>query len=128
VTSVTASPATGASTGLAVQATDVLAGELGLTYTWMTTGMPPAPVLFSANGTNGAKNTTATFTEPGTYSFVVIVSNAAGVAVAGTTSVTVNVSVAGRYLFYSGSAFDTTNDASIATDKAALLPFLQGHA
>jgi len=34
----------------------------------------------------------------------------------------VNVSVAGRYLFYKGSAFDVTHDGAIATDKTALLP------
>ncbi len=46
-------------------------GEANLTYTWATTGTPPAAVTFSANGTNAAKNTTATFTKAGTYTFQV---------------------------------------------------------
>jgi len=37
------------------------AGESGLTYTWAVIGTPPAPVYFSANGTNAAKNTTVYF-------------------------------------------------------------------
>ena len=32
-------------------------GEPNLTYTWATTGTPPAAVTFSANGTNASKNT-----------------------------------------------------------------------
>ena len=43
------------------------AGEAALTYTWSTTGTPPAPVTFSVNGNNAAKNTTATFTKAGSY-------------------------------------------------------------
>ncbi len=41
-----------------------------------------------------------------------------------TSSVSVNVttSVVGRYLFYHDSAFDTSDDNAIATDKTALLP------
>ena len=42
------------------------AGESNLTYTWTTTGTPPAPVVFSSNGNNAAKSTTATFTKAGT--------------------------------------------------------------
>ena len=57
------------------------AGEANLTYTWATIGAPPAPVTFSANGTNAAKNTTATFAKAGTYAFQVTISNAATVGV-----------------------------------------------
>ena len=39
------------------------AGESGLIYTWATLGNPPAPVTFSANGTNASKNTTVTFVQ-----------------------------------------------------------------
>ena len=36
-------------------------GEANLTYTWSPTG--PAPLTFSANGTNASKNTTAIFSD-----------------------------------------------------------------
>ena len=62
----TPSPVTGKTTALSVAATDP-AGNAGLTFTWATTGTPPAPVAFSANGTNAAANTTATFSKAGSY-------------------------------------------------------------
>ena len=52
-------------------------GEGSLTYTWATTGTPPAAVNFSSNGTNASKNTTATFTAAGTYNFAVTISDGA---------------------------------------------------
>lgn len=65
------------------------AGEAALRYTWaMVSG--PAAVTFSANGTNAAKNTTATFTRAGAYSFRVTVADAANL----TATSTVNVMVA----------------------------------
>jgi hypothetical protein len=67
-------PVTGTTTALSVLGASP-DGEATLAYTWSTTGTPPAPVTFSANGTNAAKNTTATFTKAGTYNFSVNVSN-----------------------------------------------------
>jgi hypothetical protein len=64
-------------------------GEAALVYTWSTTGTPPAPVNVSANGTNAAKNTTATFTKAGAYNFQVTIRDAANQTV--TSAVTVNV-------------------------------------
>jgi O-glycosyl hydrolase len=85
------SPVTTTSTTLSVLGTDQTAGESALTYTWATTGSPPAPVVFSANGTNFAKNTTATFTAPGTYNFQVTILNpTTGSTLVTTTSATVN--------------------------------------
>jgi hypothetical protein len=87
-----ASPVSGNSTTLSVLGTHQSAGESGLTYTWTTTGTPPAPVVFSANGTNAAKNTTATFTQPGDYSFQVTILNpTTGFSITSTTSVTVSL-------------------------------------
>jgi uncharacterized protein (TIGR03382 family) len=63
-------------------------GEAGLTYTWAAT-TAPAPVTFSANGTNAAKNTVATFTRAGAYAFSVTVRDAAGLTAVGTVSITV---------------------------------------
>ena len=60
-----ACPVTGTTTVLSVLGADD-GGEANLTYTWVATGTPPAPVSFSVNGTNASKNTTATFPRPGT--------------------------------------------------------------
>jgi hypothetical protein len=80
---------TGASTNLSVLGADD-GGESNLSYTWSTTGSPPAAVSFSANGTNAAKNTTATFTKPGAYSLLATITDSGGLST--TSSVTVNVS------------------------------------
>lgn len=85
-------PVTTSSTALSVLASDVTAGESALNYTWSTVGTPPAPVSFSVNGTNAAKNTVATFTQPGTYNFQVAIDNpAAGATFTTISSITVTV-------------------------------------
>ena len=83
------STVTGSSTALSVLGADD-GGEANLTYTWTTTGTPPASVSFSANGTNGAKNTTATFTAAGSYSFQVTVKDQGNLTAASAVGVTVN--------------------------------------
>jgi hypothetical protein len=82
-------PATTTTTSLSVLGADD-GGESNLTYTWSTTGTPPAPVTFSTNGTNAAKNTTATFTKAGAYAFTVTISDAYGLTTTSTVNVTVN--------------------------------------
>jgi hypothetical protein len=88
-TAASASPASvvGSTTALSVLGADD-GGESNLTYTWATTG--PASVSFSANGTNAAKNATASFTAAGTYSFQVTVKDQGNLTVASAVSVTVN--------------------------------------
>ena len=83
------SPATGTTTTLSVLGADD-GGAANLTYTWTTTGTPPAAVSFSANGTNAAKSVMATFTKAGSYSFVVTIKDAGGLTA--TSAVTVAVS------------------------------------
>jgi subtilisin family serine protease len=83
------SPATGTTTALSVLGADDQ-GEAGLVYTWSTTGTPPAAVTFSANGTNAAKNTTATFTRAGSYSFQVVVRDAGALTATSSVDVVVN--------------------------------------
>ena len=83
------SPVTGATTNLSVLGADD-AGESNLTYTWALLGTPPAPVSFSANGNNAAKNTTATFTKPGTYNFQVTIADSGGLSTTSSVTVTVN--------------------------------------
>jgi PA14 domain/Carbohydrate binding module (family 35)/Carbohydrate binding module (family 6)/K319L-like, PKD domain len=81
------SPVTGTTTQLHVLGADD-GGEANLTYTWSVVGTPPAPVTFSANGTNAAKDTIATFTKAGTYTFQVTISDG---NLSATSSVTVVV-------------------------------------
>ena len=65
-------------------------GEGSLTYTWATTGTPPAAVTFSANGTNAAKNVVATFTKAGSYSVQVTIRDQGNLTVTSSVNVTVN--------------------------------------
>src|SRR6185369_878423 len=87
-------PVTARTTTLSVLGTDD-AGEANLVYTWATTGTPPAPVTFSANGTNAAKTSTATFTKAGTYAFQVTVKDQGNATATSTASVTVNATLTG---------------------------------
>ena len=82
-------PVTGTTTALSVLGADD-AGEANLTYRWATTGTPPASVTFSANGSNAAKNTTATFAKAGSYTFQATVTGAGGLTATSSVSVTVN--------------------------------------
>jgi alpha-L-arabinofuranosidase len=123
ITAATASSVTSTSAVLSVLGADATGGESSLKYTWSVIGTPPAPVVFSVNGTNSAKATTATFTRAGTYNFLMTVTNAAGFSTTSSVSVTVYSTIAGRRVFYSGSKFDSiSDDSAIATDKQALLP------
>lgn len=83
------SPATGVTTSLSVLGADDN-GESNLTYTWATTGTPPAAVSFSANGTNAAKATTVTFIKAGSYSFQVTIKDGGNLTVTSSVNVTVN--------------------------------------
>jgi hypothetical protein len=64
-------------------------GETTLTYTWTTNGSVPAPVTFSANGTNAAKDTTATFSKAGIYTFTVSIRDSRGQTTTSTVSAAV---------------------------------------
>ena len=86
--SATPNTVTGTTTQLAVLGADP-GGASSLTYTWSLTGAPPAPVTFSANGTNAAQNTTATFSRAGTYNFLVAITDASGHTVSSPVAVTV---------------------------------------
>ncbi len=89
----TASPApvTGTTTNLSAPVLGDT-GQASLTYTWSATSIPPgasAP-LFSANGTNAAKNSTATFSRAGTYTFQVTIADSGNTIVTSTVTVVVN--------------------------------------
>jgi hypothetical protein len=87
------SPVTGSQTALSVLGSDDH-GEAALSYTWLTVGTPPAPVTFSDNGTNSAKNTVASFTRAGTYQFQVIIQDGRGQTNTSFVAVSVNPTIA----------------------------------
>jgi autotransporter-associated beta strand protein len=89
------SPVTGISTTLSALGTDQSLGETALTYTWATTGTPPAAVNFSVNGSNAAKSTAATFMKAGTYNFQVTISDPLGNSATSGVSVTVQQTPSG---------------------------------
>jgi hypothetical protein len=99
----TPNPVAGKTASLSVLGADA-GGEAGLTYTWSAV---PATVTFSPNGTNGAKNGTATFSAAGTYTLTSTIRNAVGGTVASSTSVTVSQT--------STSVSVTPASASVAT-------------
>jgi hypothetical protein len=80
----------GDQTDLAVLGSD-FGGEELLTYTWSVDGLPAgaAPPSFSANGTNEAKNATATFDHVGRYVLRATVTNARGLSTFSTVTVDV---------------------------------------
>jgi|GEM_PF-2450653 len=83
------SPVTAATASLSALGVDD-GGAGNLTYTWETTGTAPAPVTFSANGTNSASATTATFTKAGSYGFKVTIRDQPGLTAVSSVNVTVN--------------------------------------
>ena len=88
----TPSTVTGTTTALSVLGADIDPDEGNLTYTWAATTLPSgaAAPTFIANGTNAAKNTTATFSAAGTYVFTVTIADPGGLSVTSNVSVTVN--------------------------------------
>jgi RHS repeat-associated protein len=85
--SATPTTVTTKSTALSVLGADD-GGEANLICTWAATG--PSGVTFNANGTNAAKNCTATFTQPGSYTFTATIKDQQNASVsAGTPSVNV---------------------------------------
>jgi subtilase family serine protease len=92
VTPASASPSQvrGTTTSLSVSASDA-AGASALTYTWSVTAAPSGATAptFSANGTNAASLSTATFYKTGNYTFQVTVRDTSGLSVTSTVGVTV---------------------------------------
>ena len=78
----------GTSVGLSVAASDN-GGESALKYTWSKIAGAANAVTFSTNGTNAAKNCTATFQAAGNYTLSVTVRDAPGLSV--TSAVKVRV-------------------------------------
>jgi outer membrane lipoprotein-sorting protein len=91
----TPNPVTADNSALAVLGNDD-GGESALIYTWSTVGTVPAPVVFIPNGTNSAKNSTATFTKAGTYPLRVTILDAQGGSIYADITVIVNQTSTGN--------------------------------
>ena len=85
----TSNPVTATTTALSVLGANDC-GESNLTYTWATTGTPPAAVTFSANNSNAAKVSTATFTKAGSYVLQCTMKDAGNLTATSSVTVTVN--------------------------------------
>ncbi|MFO0909865.1 MAG: hypothetical protein U0794_16210 [Isosphaeraceae bacterium] len=84
------SPVAATSTVLSALGADSGA-ESNLLYTWTVTAQPAGATspVFTLNGSNAAKNTTATFYQPGEYTFLVTITNGVGLSTTSSVSVTV---------------------------------------
>ena len=87
-------PITGTTTSLSVLGDDD-GGEANLTYTWTVSAEPigAADPTFSSNGNNAAKDTTATFSEAGSYTFLVTITDTGGLSTTSSVDVTVSQSL-----------------------------------
>src|SRR5207244_1199223 len=67
-------------------------GESNLTYNWAVISQPSGVTTpsFNINGTNAAKNATATFYAAGSYTFQVTITDTSSLSVTSSVSVTVN--------------------------------------
>ncbi len=115
------SPVSGATTNLSVLGADD-GGENNLSYTWSVVSKPVAATdpSFSLNGTNAAKNSTATFTQAGDYTIRATITNQSGLSTASevdvtvvSTPITLSVAPSGSLLTVSGTdQFDNALTAS----------------
>jgi len=112
--SATPNPVTASTTNVSALGADD-AGEGNLIYTWATTGTPPAAVTFSANGTNAARNSVATFTQAGSYTLQVTIRDAGNLTVTSSVAVTVNATPPGPASIAYVQGASITNDAGATT-------------
>ncbi len=106
-----------ATTSLSVLGADD-AGAASLAYTWTVMGTPPAAVGFSANGTNAAQHTTATFTQAGIYNIAATATNIGNLTVTSIVTVTVNQTLTSVVVQATPLAADgTMTFSAVASDQ-----------
>jgi alpha-L-arabinofuranosidase len=88
-------PVTGTTANLSVLGSEN-GSDAGLTYTWSVTAAPSgaATPTFSANGTNAAKNATATFFAAGNYTFLATITDTNAQSSTSSVTVVVNQTIA----------------------------------
>jgi regulation of enolase protein 1 (concanavalin A-like superfamily) len=101
-------PLLGNTTSLSALAVDD-AGEANLLYTWSVVSKPSgaADPIFTANGTNSAKNTFARFTQSGPYTIKVAVTDQSGLS--SENNLTVNVTFAPETYTWDGGSTVNSN-------------------
>ena len=95
------------------------AGESTLTYSWSPLSIPSGAAIptFSANGTNAAKTTTATFSAAGTYVFQVAITDGLNQTVTSTVTVTVSQTLTITVSAAAASVLDGQTDQFTAVAK-----------
>jgi hypothetical protein len=88
VTTISTATVTGTALALSAVGTDP-AGASSLTYSWSAVGNLTSGVTFTANGTNAARNTTATFSAAGVYDIRVVATDPSGLSAISDTIVAV---------------------------------------
>jgi hypothetical protein len=83
------SPVTGTTTVLSVTASDPNQGGTITSYTWSVKSGPSGVTFDSNNGTSNGASVTATFTQAGSYTFLVTVNESLGASNTATVDVTV---------------------------------------
>jgi hypothetical protein len=83
---------TGTTTSLSALGASNIYNESSLTYTWTATSVPSGATVpgFSANGTNAAKNTMATFSKAGAYTLRATIADPSSASITSSVNVTVN--------------------------------------
>jgi hypothetical protein len=98
----TPNPVTGKTATLSVLGNDAAGdGDSSLAYTWAVTSVPnnnAPPPIFSVNGTNSAKNTTATFFQAGTYGLLATITDPSGNTATSGLNILVAQSVSRMYV------------------------------
>ncbi len=82
-------PVTGTTTVLSVSATDPNPGATITSYTWSVQQGPPGVTFDGNNGTAAGNQVTATFSQAGSYTFLVTVTDSQGASSSATVGVTV---------------------------------------
>lgn len=127
VPSASPNPVTGTTTTVTVLGAHD-AGETTLTYHWSTLGAVPAPVSFSVNGTNAAKQSIATFAQAGLYELQVVIRDALHLEATANVTVAVHQTIASISVMPSSvilNPLETHLFAAVARDQFGMLMAIQ---
>ncbi len=117
--SVSTSPVIGTSATLSVLGADDK-GESNLIYTWSVVSKPAGASnpTFSANNSNIAKTTLVTFSQAGSYQFLVTITDAGGLTTSSNVSVTVNQTISHVTTTPATATLSTTGTLQLSTTSS----------